>query len=420
MKQIVMISDATTGGAAVACGRLCGALRQQPGVDVTWLALRGEEGGGARIAAAWPPVGSLIWRRIRGRYVRSEGALRQVEARFNEASLARLLARVTPDLISLHGLHEGMSFGLLDRLPSHTPLVWTLHDMWPITGYCYYGLECEKYLDGCRGACPQMGKCGAAVRTPAEEWVRRDRALRARRGRIALVAPSRWLAECANRRFKGELPTHVIPNAVNTAVFRPIGDRAAVRRALGLPAEGAILLSGAVSIHDERKGGAFLLDAARKLQAAVHGPVRLVLFGSKAGNGADLPDGTVCTGPIRDEALLNLYYNAADVFVLPSLAEAFGLVFAEAMAAGTPSVCFDVGGCRDTVRDGVTGFRARPGDSDDLAGCTRRVLEMPEPDRANLSRTCRMIAEREYSLATLGTAYARLFDTMLAPTKGAR
>ena len=65
---------------------------------------------------------------------------------------------------------------------------------------------------------------------------------------------------------------------------------------------------------------------------------------------------------------------AAGVLVLPSLAEGFGLVLIEAMAAGVPVVATDVAGVRDVVRDGATGLLVPPGNAPAMAAAIRRVL----------------------------------------------
>ena len=82
-------------------------------------------------------------------------------------------------------------------------------------------------------------------------------------------------------------------------------------------------------------------------------------------------------GPQPQETL-RTYYVAADVTVLPSHYESFGMVALEAMACGSPVVASRVGGLTTTVRDGVTGFLVAEGDVNALAGRLETLLADPD------------------------------------------
>jgi glycosyltransferase involved in cell wall biosynthesis len=404
---ICFVSDQDVGGAAIACRRIREAVISVSGIQAPWLVCRGGRNAEARDAGMWPAYGPFLRYETMKRMTRNEERLRAEHCRYSERNTLDWLHRLNPDVIALFNLHDEASFRLIERIRGDVPLVISLQDMWYLTGYCYYSMDCRKYVTGCKGECPQMGRCGAAVRMPAAEWARRQAFWLKNKDRIHIVAPSEWMAGCASERFQGNLPVSVIPNCVDTTVFRPLGDKTKVREFLGVPVEGLIILSGAVSVHDPRKGSSYLLEAVRQVKTQVKQPVNLVVFGEKGA--ADMPEGTVCTGPVHDEDLLNLYYNAADVFVLPSLAESFGLVYVEAMAAGIPSVAFDVTGCRDTVKDGVTGFRASPRNAEHLAECIKKVLLLRSDEQDHMSRLCREVSEREFSFAQVGEAYRKIF-----------
>jgi glycosyltransferase involved in cell wall biosynthesis len=194
-------------------------------------------------------------------------------------------------------------------------------------------------------------------------------------------------------------------------VFRPIGNKIAVRQVLNLPLDGAIVLCGAQTVSDPRKGTRFLIDALKKIREKRRDSIKVVAFGYKPSDGT-LPDDWVHTGTIHDEALLNLYYNAADVFVLPSLADNLPNTLIEATAAGTPSVTFDSGGCAEVVRDGANGFVARAGDAGHLAECIEKVLAMKDDQRLEMGEACRQIALREYDPKMQAQRYIELFESI--------
>src|SRR3970282_1972362 len=74
----------------------------------------------------------------------------------------------------------------------------------------------------------------------------------------------------------------------------------------------------------------------------------------KPGDGSPIP-GMRAMGYIKDPRRLAMLYSSADVFVGPSLEEAFGQVFIEAAACGTPSIGYPVGGVPEAILDGVSG-----------------------------------------------------------------
>ena len=93
---------------------------------------------------------------------------------------------------------------------------------------------------------------------------------------------------------------------------------------------------------------------------------------------------------------MSLAYSAADIFVLPTLAENLPNGILESMACGTPAVAFEVGGVPDLVRHGETGHLARAVTAQALADGIENLIQRPELREA-LGRRAREIAERDYS-----------------------
>jgi D-inositol-3-phosphate glycosyltransferase len=165
----------------------------------------------------------------------------------------------------------------------------------------------------------------------------------------------------------------VIPGGVDLSRFRP-GSRGAARAVLGLPDRDAVLLF--VGRIQRLKGIEVLLRAAAELAepGRLARPLRVLIVGGQAGSAqqrgpeqaelARLQDLARRLGIERivqfvgavDQPRLPLYYRAADVTVMPSSYESFGLVAAESMACGTPVVASQVGGLRSLVQDDQTGY----------------------------------------------------------------
>jgi glycosyltransferase involved in cell wall biosynthesis len=122
-------------------------------------------------------------------------------------------------------------------------------------------------------------------------------------------------------------------------------------------------------------------------------------------------------GPVMHEDL-PVYYSAADVCVVPSYYESFGLVAVEAMACGTPVVASRVGGLISTVTDGVTGYLIPWRCPEPFAEKLEVLLMNPEL-RANFSRAARRSVER-FRWSTIALQIAEVYDDAIAEYRGLR
>ncbi|MBM4439471.1 MAG: glycosyltransferase family 4 protein [Candidatus Rokubacteria bacterium] len=316
------------------------------------------------------------------------------------------------DVVQLFNTHGGyFSHLALGSLARHRPLVWRLSDMWALTGHCGYSYECERWLTGC-GACPHLDEYPALPRdTTAMLW-RTKRELYARTP-LTIVSPSRWLADCARRSpLLGHYPVHVIPNGLDTDVFRP-QPRAAARARFGIADDARVILFSAVAVDQVRKGGAYLREALGRL-ADTRLRATLLVVGRGAGAwSAGLPFPVRAVDHLDDDAALAASYAAADVFVLPTVAENLPNGILEAMACGTPAVAFEVGGVPDVVRHLETGYLAAPRDAAGLAKGVELLLA-DDDLRARLGHESRATVEREHGLLLQARRFLAVYEGLRA------
>ena len=216
-------------------------------------------------------------------------------------------------------------------------------------------------------------------------------------------------------RYYGADPArmHTVPCGIDLDLFRPL-PRAESRASLGLPLDRPILLW--VGRLEKLKGLEILLDAVAGLERndalllIVGGddraaPLRAELEAQARALG--IAGRVRFTGAV-DHAALPRYYSAADVCVVPSFYESFGLVAVEAMACGTPVVASRVGGLVSTVIDGVTGYLIPWRCPEPFAEKLDVLLANPEL-RANFGRAARASVER-FRWSTIGLRIADVYD----------
>jgi glycosyltransferase involved in cell wall biosynthesis len=322
------------------------------------------------------------------------------------------------DVVNLHNLHGGyFNFRALPELARRKPIVWTLHDMWALTGGCAYAYHCEQWRDGC-GDCPLLQGKGRELIEPKPAppvdrthsiWEAKRRTYR--QAPLHIVTPSDWLRGLVEESILEVAPTiQWIPNGLDLAIFRPL-DVEVARKALDLPLEAPIVFFSASGVANKRKGFDYLVEALGRLPDK--GSTWLLTTGHRG-----MPDERLegfkvrQLGHLDDERLQRLAFTAADLFVLPTLADNQPLVVVEALACGTPVVGFDVGGVPEMVRPGVTGLLAPVKDVEALRDAIVEILENPAL-REEMSENCRRIAVEEYALETQARRYAALYEMVL-------
>ena len=268
------------------------------------------------------------------------------------------------DVIHLHWVSRGMIDNARFFERCGKPVVWTLHDMNPFTGGCHHADECEGYRASCK-SCPQL----ADPARPHAWWqVKRDALADFPKDRLALVAPSRWLASrCESSSIMAGRTCAVVPNGFDTSHFGP-HQRAESRSSLGWPADKRIVLFSAFDAGNPRKGMDQLLPSLEGLG----NDVLLVSMGAPMPALQGRPN-VISTGLLHDSDAIARHYAAADIFVLPSMAENLPNTICEAHLCGTPAMAFAVGGIPEQL-DAGNGLLVHTRSSDALREAMHAAL----------------------------------------------
>ena len=417
MNILIVNTSENTGGAAVAANRLREALSNS-GIKVKMM-VREKKSDDFSVVAVGSRVGNLL----RFCYERVVIWLCNLLSRRNlfAVSIANTGIDITKtrefreaDLIHLHWVNQGMLSlrGIRKILDSGKPVVWTMHDMWPATAICHLTMECRHFTTKCH-RCQYLSPYGFGKSLTMRVWQRKQSMFE--NNSVQFVACSEWMADEARQSTLLKNQSVVtIPNPIDTRFFCR-KDRTLARQKLGLPNDGRLILFVAQRATNKNKGISYLMEALEKL-AESHPDMKnntaiAILGGHSDELAAQLPLPSHSLGYVSDPRHIVNIYNAADVFVLPSLSDNLPNTIMEAMACGVPCVGFDVGGIPEMIDHRRNGYVAKFRDSDDLAEGIRWVLD--EADHDELSRQAIEKVHQNYSEASVARRYIEIYQKVL-------
>ncbi len=323
------------------------------------------------------------------------------------------LRRFSGFVAHLHWLgNETISIRELGRI-CH-PIVWTLHDMWPMCGAEHYD-DYERPGRFEQGYTPETRPNDHSGRDLDRwTWERKRRHLADMP--VTFVAPSQWVANCLKKSalFHGH-PVHVIPNLVDPKRFRAVEPRAA-RQLVGLDPDRRVIVFGALYGDTDRRKGFHLLEPAIRqlVDRGWSDDTTLLVVGiDEPRNPPKFGMPTRYLGRLHDELSLSVAYSAGDVMVAPSIQETFGQMLAEAQACGTPVVAFEGSGPNDVILDRETGYLARAYEPEDLASGIDWVLSSRERHTA-LSESAKRHAANAFAPAKVSKSYMNVYKETLS------
>lgn len=301
------------------------------------------------------------------------------------------------DIIHIHWVPGFLNIDNIYQLSKlNKPIVWTMHDFHPFTGGCHYPESCKEYENECSSCCELKENS-----TDITKYILLEKQLKYS-SNIHIVVASAWLRDIVqhSKVFKKN-PCAIIPIGIDTKCFVS-KNKVDMKRKLGISADVKVILIGAQALTLKIKGYHNIRKILRIIKANVYcnelikkGKLLLLAFGNNDNMeyyDNDIP--IINVGFIKDREKLCEVYNAADVFIFPSIQETFGMAAVEAMSCGTPVVAFDICAMRDVIISGVNGYKAEVGDYKSMADYIIHILEKTPIN----AEECRRRVETHYSL----------------------
>ena len=250
----------------------------------------------------------------------------------------RQIKKICPDLIHLHNIHGYyLNYKILFKYlaKSEIPIIWTLHDCWPITGHCahYTFFKCEKFHlnKGCK-------KCQYKKEYPSciffsnayLNYCFKNKYFNLLSDKqLTIITPSKWLSNEVAKSFLGHYNRVVINNGIDLNLFKPV--------TIQKKENNKFIILGVSSVWNQRKGYYDFLNLASLLSS----DEEIILVGLNQNQMKNLPHNI--KGIQRTENIQQLIelYSYADVYFNASVEESFGMTCIEAQACGTPVVGYN-------------------------------------------------------------------------------
>jgi glycosyltransferase involved in cell wall biosynthesis len=314
-------------------------------------------------------------------------------------------------LVHLHLIPHGwFNLAALPHIARRVPLVWSLHDPWALSGHCVYSMDCQRWLFGC-GDCPDL---------EVDLSLRRDRTrqLWARKKRIYadtpmhLVVVSSWMKDLVEKSpLLRNHPLHLIPLGLDTNVFAP-RPKTVAREALGLDSSRPVIAFRGKEASNKFKGVSWAVEAL--LRSQIPDNTQIVVldkldrkFGDQLRSRYDVKE----LGWVNDVNMPSVL-AAADLFLMPSIAEAFGMMAIEAMASGTPLIVFGGTALENIVHENGGGVVVPSRNTEALALAIDELMADPQM-RERLAESGRASVAGNYSMELYVRRHIELYEKLL-------
>ena len=415
MKVTLLNHSDTLGGASVVTFRLMQALRDE-GVDAQMLVLSKTSDSES--------VTQLCTRRRRNRAFLSERLNIFLRNGFSKANLFKVSTAThgvslishpliaEADVIAINWINQGMLS--LDELEALTrlgkPIIWTMHDMWCLTGVCHHALECDNYKAQC-GKCQFISNGRRKNDLSHATWLRKNEIYK--NSNIYFVPVSNWLAEkCRQSSLLADKQIEVIHNAFPIDFYSTTPS--SLVQGFGIDYDKNLILMGAARLDDPIKGFEYAIEAinvfsktnpdmAKKCEVVFFGEIRDIQLLKR------LRMPYLHLGRINDPKAIRQLYASAKVVISTSLYETLPGTLIEGQAAGCVPVSFGMGGQADIIDHKVTGYIAEYKSPESIAEGIVWALETA-PDREMLHNSVR----EKFASKVIAQRYIELFKKLLS------
>lgn len=311
------------------------------------------------------------------------------------------------NIIHCHNLHTNyFNLRTLKKMSATKPVVWTFHDMWPITAHCGHAFD-GKIKDNGFFACPSLD-IYPPIAWHNEKYLERQKRKIYEKSNFHIVTPSQWLADKVSQSTLKNKPLSVIYNGIDASIFKPYNKQES-RQLLSLPRNKQIILIVAKRGQSNPwKGGNYAQGAIEAFMG--HSGAFFVDLGGDS-NETNFNIKTVSYR--SDPTTLAKYYSAADILLYPSIADNCPLVVLEAMACGLPIVSFNTGGIPELIEHKINGYIAGYKNSNDLKAGLNYILNLSPQEIEKMKQYSINKMRTGFTSEKMADQYIELYKSLL-------
>lgn len=399
------------GGAATAAWRLGQEMTSACNTDNYYL-VDVKKSSDKKVVEVRPNLNSKIFGIIINKLFNTVGLQYQFLP-FSALNILSHVRKIKPDIISLHNIHGGyFQTSLLIKLSKLAPIVWTLHDMWPVTRNAAhtFGDNSWKVLK----TFPQEKNIYPTIGFDTGSYLLKRKEHIYRKSNISFIAPSKWMEQIAKDSplLKGKKIFHIY-HGIDQNRFKLMNTNNAKKK-LGLSANNRVIMFGADIVNNNPwKGGDLLSEILDILDKTTKRKLTLLIIGK--GNTDFLRKYNNLKikflGHIDNEDSMVDCYNAADCFINPTRADSLSLMLVEAISCGLPCVTYAIGGTKEVIINGVNGYSIEPFDNVKFAD---RILIILNNDKVanKMSKSAIKITKQKFLLQNMAKEYYKIFDNI--------
>lgn len=293
------------------------------------------------------------------------------------------------DIVHFHLINNHIfDIQLLPIISKIKPVVWTLHDPWALGGHCVHHFDCEKWKKQCDD-CPyldehfKLDKDNSALNFEIKKMAIQN-------SNFDVIVASKWMKEKVEQSpiFKGK-KIHLIPFGVDQDIFKPFINKDLIKMELGIPKDSFVITFRCD--YSGFKGMDYIEYIINNL--ATNKKVYFLALKDKIKTKNER-FGFKEFGWVKDDNMLSKIYNASDLFLAPSKADAFGLMVVEAMSCGVLPIVLDGTALPNTINAPDCGISVKR--DKEIYTKTVKYFIDHNKERENRSKKCLEFAKEKY------------------------
>lgn len=325
--------------------------------------------------------------------------------------LIEQIMHIAPDVVHLHNIHDHwLNYKQLFEFLNDTDIkvVWTFHDFWAITGHCchFVQADCNRFMTECYDCPYTKGKLFPLLKRTKRNFNLKKQLFIANKN-LTIVSVSEWVGDNVKCSFLKDKDIHVIPNGVDTEIFKPTEPSENQEASEGFKRlRGKYVI---MAVSSQWKSGSKGLGDYRAMAKMLKKDEVIVLVGVDDKVIATLPANMIGIKRTNNQQELAALYTRADVVCSFSSAETFGLTIVEGYACGTPAVVYD-NTAPPTLITCKTGFVAP---NHNYATAYTQIEQIRKNGKSHYSDACIALAREKYDKDKCFEKYLGLYEKLL-------